>query len=516
MRDGAPLSSEGLFEVAPPSAHALIEALRGVGYSLSTAAADLIDNSISAGARNVWLNFTYAGKDSTISLLDDGRGMVPAELVRAMTLGARNPMERREANDLGRFGLGLKTASFSQCRRLTVASRHSGMTAVRVWDLDHVARTNDWQLLIGPGAGSAEYLTRLNALPSGTLVLLEKLDRIVEGVPSGLSQDAFLALIDRVEDHLAMVFHRFLEGPSPDLHIFINGISPSARVKPWDPFMGDSVATVATPQEHIATARGTVGLRGFVLPHKDFLSTAEFNSGGGPEGWIAQQGFYVYRNRRMLLAGGWLGLGEERAWTREEPFKLARLRLDIPNTADDEWKIDIKKSTARPPPELRPRLKALASHVRHQARQVFAHRGFYGRTPVVTDLNHAWMSVTTGSAATYRISRSHPAVRRLLDAVGSDPGAVEAALRVIEETVPVQRIWLDTAEKGEVRNANFSSSPSPEIMEVLLGLYLHLTTRVGLTPEAARNQLLSSEPFQNFPAAVATLGVEGPACGERP
>ena len=132
MRDEASLSGERLFEVAPPSANALIEALRGVGYSLSTAAADLIDNSISAGAQNVWLNFNYAGKDSTISLLDDGSGMVPAELVRAMTLGARNPTERREANDLGRFGLGLKTASFSQCRRLTVASRRSGTTAVRV------------------------------------------------------------------------------------------------------------------------------------------------------------------------------------------------------------------------------------------------------------------------------------------------------------------------------------------------------------------------------------------------
>ncbi len=516
MRDEASLSGERLFEVVPPSANALIEALRGVGYSLSTAAADLIDNSISAGAQNVWLNFNYAGKDSTISLLDDGSGMVPAELVRAMTLGARNPTERRDANDLGRFGLGLKTASFSQCRRLTVASRCSGTTAVRVWDLDHIARTNDWQLLIGPGAGSVEHLTRLEAMPSGTLVLLEKLDRIVEGVPSGRSQDAFLALIDRVEDHLAMVFHRFLEGPSPDLRLFINGTSPSARIKPWDPFLADSVTTVATPQEHIATARGMVGLRGFVLPHKDFLSAAEFISGGGPDGWVAQQGFYVYRNRRMLLAGGWLGLGEERAWTREEPFKLARLRLDIPNTADDEWKIDIKKSTARPPPELRPRLKALASHVRHQARQVFAHRGFYGRMPVVTDFQHAWLSVTTGSAAAYRISRSHPAVRRLLDVTASDPGAVEAALRVIEETVPVQRIWLDTVEKGEVRNANFALSPSPEIMEVLSGMYLHLTTRVGLSPEAAKNQLLSSEPFQNFPEAIASLGVEGPACGEPP
>jgi hypothetical protein len=514
LKDAAFVASDSLFEVAPPSAHALIEALRGVGYSLATAAADLIDNSISAGARNVWLNFTYAGRDSTIYLLDDGKGMAPAELVRAMTLGMRNPKEPREASDLGRFGLGLKTASFSQCRRLTVASRRAGQTAVRVWDLDHVARTNDWQLLIGPGAGFEEHLRRLDRMPSGTVVLLEKLDRIIDGVQTGRSLDSFLELIDRVEEHLAMVFHRFLEGSSPDLNLFINGISPTARVKPWDPFMGHSVTTEATPQEQISTAQGSVGLKGFILPHKDFLSAEEFTGGSGPEGWIAQQGFYVYRNRRMLLAGGWLGLGEDRAWTREEPFKLARIRLDIPNTADNEWKIDIKKSTARPPPELRPRLKALATQVRNQARQVFAHRGFHGRTPVAKDLDHAWLSVTTGSAAAYRISRTHPAVRRLLDAAGSDPGAAEAALRIIEETVPVQRIWLDTMEKGEVKNSNFASSPSPEIMQVLSGMYLHLTTRVGLTSEAAKIQLHSTEPFQYFAEAVTALGNDTPACRE--
>ena len=511
------VSGEDAFELAPPAAGALIEALRGVGYSVATAVADLIDNSISAGAANIWLTLTYAGKDSSISVLDDGHGMGTVELVAAMTVGARNPTDTRSGDDLGRFGLGLKTASFSQGRRLTVGSRRSGATAVRVWDLDHVARTNDWQLLSRPSPSSAEALASLEVLPAGTLVLLEKLDRILEGF-SGTqrSEEAFLAMIDRVEEHLAMVFHRYLDGISPDLRIFINGSAPSARVRPWDPFMAASATTVATPQEQIATARGTIGLRGFVVPHKDFLTEAEFRSGGGPEGWTAQQGFYVYRNRRMLVAGGWLGLGEERAWTREESFKLARLRLDIPNTADEEWKIDIKKSVAHPPSALRPRLKALAGNVRAQARQVFAHRGFHGRTAAVTGLRHAWQSVTSGSAAAYRINRSHPAIQRLVAAASSDPASVEAALRIVEETVPVQRIWLDTMEKGEVKTANFSASPSDEVMAVLLGLYRHLTTRVGLTPDLARNQLLSTEPFQNFPNVVASLGESCRANGVQP
>jgi hypothetical protein len=495
------------FELVPPAAHALIEALRGVGYSVATAIADLIDNSISAGAKNLWFNFLYQGKDSSISLLDDGRGMTPAELVQAMTLGARNPIEFRASDDLGRFGLGLKTASFSQCRRLTVASCRTGATAVKVWDLDHVAKTNAWQLLTRPSSASGPSLATLEAMPSGTLVLWENLDRIIDGAGNAKqSHDQFLGMIDQVEEHLAMVFHRYLEGASPDLRIFINGTGQHTQVKAWNPFMTDLVATEATPQERIMTSRGEIGLKGYILPHKDFLSDKEFKSGGGPEGWTAQQGFYVYRNRRMLVAGGWLGLGEDRAWTREEPFKLARLRLDIPNTADEEWNIDIKKSVARPPAELRPRLKALASHVRARARQVFAHRGSYGGTPAVADLRHAWLSVTSGPAAAYKVNRSHPAVQRAIDAAAGDPGSVEALLRVVEETVPVQRIWLDTVEKGEVKNANFSASPPAEIMEVLVGLYVHLTKKVGLSPDIARKQLLSTAPFQNFPGAVATLG----------
>lgn len=497
--------------MVPPPAHALVEALRGVGYSLATAVADLIDNSISAGARNVWLNFAYAGSNSSISLLDDGRGMDSAELVQAMTLGGRNPVEPRDAGDLGRFGLGLKTASFSQCRSLTVASRRNETTAVGRWDLDHVSRTNDWHLLSSPSPTSPAHLAPLGSLSSGTLVLWEKLDRVINGNGGApRSHDSFLASIDRVEEHLAMVFHRYLDGPSADVRVYINGTGDGARIKPWDPFMAESTATISTPLDRIATACGGVELKGFVLPHKDFLTDKEFKTAGGPEGWTAQQGFYVYRNRRMLVAGGWLGLGGDRAWTREEPYKLARLRLDIPNTADEDWKIDIKKSVARPPPELRPRLTALADHVRSQARQVFAHRGFYGRGAAVIDLRQVWRSVDVGSAATYRVDRAHPAIRRVFDAAGSDHSAVEAMLRILEETVPIQRIWLDTMEKGEVRHGGFAGTLSAEVVIVLAGLYRHLTTKIGLSPDLAKKQLLSTEPFQNFPDAVAALGENVP------
>ena len=112
-----------------------------------------------------------------------------------------------------------------------------------------------------------------------------------------------------------------------------------------------------------------------VLPHKDQLTAQQEQSAAGPDGWTAQQGFYVYRNARLLVAGSWLGLGQGRSWTKEEAHRLARIRLDLPNSVDRDWKIDIRKSIARPPAAIRARLGRLAEDTRRRARDVFAHRG---------------------------------------------------------------------------------------------------------------------------------------------
>ena len=148
---------------APPKAAAMIEALRGLGYTTATALADIIDNSIAAGADKVEIQFSWDGDASTVAVLDNGLGMDEAELDLAMRLGEKSPLDERGTHDLGRFGLGLKTASFSQCRRLTVASRKHGMTHCLRWDLDVLANSQDdgWYLLEGPTPGSE---SRLDAL----------------------------------------------------------------------------------------------------------------------------------------------------------------------------------------------------------------------------------------------------------------------------------------------------------------------------------------------------------------
>lgn len=486
---------------APPRANAMLESLRGLGYSTGAALADIIDNSISAQAGLVTIDFHWNGEHSSVTVADDGFGMSDPDLECAMRLGDKSPLDDRVPTDLGRFGMGLKTASFSQCRRLTVASKKDSAISCLRWDLDALAAdpASEWILFEGPAPGSEGLFSRLTTVGSGTVVAWELLDRIVT---EGYSADDFLSLVDDVERHLSMVFHRLLQGPRARLRLVLNGHD----VKPWDPFMsGHPAKPWVSPVARKRTPYGLVEAQCHVLPHRDRLSDVEFEANAGPKGWTAQQGFYVYRNERLLLAGGWLGLGHGRSWNREEPYRLARIRLDIPNTADTEWKIDVRKLTARPPVALRPWLIALADHTREQARKVFAFRGTPTAPRGAQPLEQAWKVSRTNDGVRYRIDLKHPMVAAVLENAGEQRKMIQAMLRVIEETVPVQRIWLDTAENKETPMTGFAGEPPQEITGVLSTLFRDMVDRKGMSPEIARKSLLTIAPFQNYPDLVARL-----------
>jgi hypothetical protein len=484
---------------APPRADAMVEALRGLGYSTPAAVADVIDNSIAASATTITIVFAWDSGNASIAIVDDGVGMSDAELDRAMRLGDRNPLAERAPGDLGRFGLGLKTASFSQCRRLTVASRKDDVLSCLRWDLDVLAQGDGsgWFLLEGADPRSVSYQATSDGLRQGTLVLWEALDRIVT---PGFREQNFLDLIDEVERHLSMVFHRYLSGSRPRVRIVLNGRS----ISPWNPFLVDHESTWSSPIDRIASPGGTVEVQCHVLPHKDRLAQKIYESAAGPHGWTAQQGFYIYRNERLLVAGSWLGLGRGRAWTKEEAHKLARIRLDFPNSADFAWKIDVRKATARPPVEIRERLIRLAEDARERARRVFAYRG--GPSPGQNSpVAQAWRAEHLSEGIRYRIDRSHEAVRAVLEAAGPLRTGIEGMLQIVESTVPVQRIWLDTVEAQEGPKNGFIAEPPPEVSTVLSAMFRNLVIRRGVSPLLARQQLLRTEPFHQFPELVNSL-----------
>jgi len=501
------------YEVVEPRAESLIDSLRSVGYSTKAAVADLIDNSITAGATTVWIDLSWRGEDSFITIADNGRGMSSERLTEAMRAGSSSPLDDRAETDLGRFGLGLKTASFSQCRCLTVASRVAGgETSIRRWDLETVRRFREWRLLTWASSSSVERLAQLDDMDHGTVVLWEQMDRVVgnHAVTDVVAKRHFLELADEVREHLEMTFHRFLEGPRPALHIFMNGREEAHALKPWDPFLAGHPSTILSPVEFLTIpGSGTFEMQGFVLPHKDKLGDELHRRAAGPGGWNAQQGFYVYRSRRLVVAGSWLGLGTGKPWTKEEHYKLARLRLDLPNSMDAEWNVDIKKSTARPPTAARERLKDLADRVRREAREVFAHRGCNpSRRQRREPYSRIWYPKTVAGEQCYRLDRAHPLLRQVQAKVPRDTEDFELLMRLIEETIPVQQIWLDSAEKSELVARPFAAAKRGELERLASTMLEALIAIDGLSRDKALDRLRTSDPFVYYPEALASLEMD--------
>ena len=478
---------------AIPEASSMIETFRAIGYSPETAIADIIDNSLSAGASRVWVNFEWKGADSWLTIRDNGSGMNNEELIEAMRPGSRPPFEERKRQDLGRCGLGLKTASFSQARRLTVVSRKLGGERVFwTWDLDHVKSTGKWELVrFLPEAAAVD---KLEEYPSGTLVFWGELDRLVKNMDqrSDAALSKFLAVMETVKKHLSMVFHRFIEKKQVQIYF------QDTLLLPWDPFMTDEVAAQVFPEEPLCD--GQVRLKGYVLPHKSKLSDTKFRSGEGLHGWNAHQGFYIYRNERLLVPGDWLGM-----FRKEEHYKLTRIRIDIPNSMDADWQIDIKKSVARPPLQFREQIRSYALKVREQGVEVYRHRGRVVKNLAGNSLIPVWNECRRGGNWYYKVNREHPLLEDLLKTIpAGERKNLEKALQLIEETVPVRSIYIREAEQPEMEGKPFEGTDIEQIRRMMQKMYQNLLAN-GRTSEQAKIRIAGIEPFNHFEYLMGSL-----------
>jgi hypothetical protein len=467
-------------EVVNPNVGNFIESIRDIGYSFEVAVADLIDNSLTAGCTDLRIAM-LPQPEMVFALLDNGTGMAEAELVEAMRLAARNPKEVRSKNDLGRFGLGLKTASFSQCRKLTVISKKNNIVSCRQWDLDYISEKNEW-LLITPGEYAGLPLaTELDQSESGTLVCWQNIDRCDK---QGLS-----SVIDQVRKHLALVFHRFLEGADQKaVKIKVNGNS----VQAFNPFNLNHPATQQLHLEKIKLFETDITVQPFILPHHSKLSQKEYDFYATEEGYIKSQGFYLYRGNRILIYGTWWGLHKT-----VDAHKLVRIKIDIPNNMDALWGIDVKKSIARPAEIIKADLRRVISRVTEMGSKPFTGRGRKIEDKTVIQF---WEIMPLNDDFRFAVNTKHPLYADLEAGLSPELAQrLDIYLKGLQAYLPIDAIQfkLQNSPHQLKQETALTDNDIEELTERLLG--------AGL-PQSYIDNLLKTEIYINRKNLIKDAG----------
>jgi hypothetical protein len=472
----------------PPLAPVLMESLRALGYTPPAAIADLVDNSIAARAKSVSIRFT-GGDAAFVAIVDNGVGISNTELFTAMRFGSRDPRENRSSGDLGRFGLGMKTASLSQCRRMTVVSLKDGELSLMAWDLDECERRQQWWLE-KPSASEVipEILGMLRERGSGTAVIWEKLDRLYPIDSTAPLRQLELAM-EGVADHLALTFHRFLSGEMVGTFtIDINGRS----LPILDPFLDNHCRGQSLHAETFTIDGHPVVVTPYVLPFPSRLKASEMDKIGGRESLKTAHGFYIYRGGRLMVPGGW-----HRIVPSDELIRLARIKIDVPIELDHLWKIDVRKTMADPPIVLRPNLKRIVGAVVTRSKAVYKHRGI----PVETRCIALWeRQELRGNAVTWRVNREHPLIQATFNC-NNNLIDMEHVYRLLEDSVPVHDIYIHASNDLPVENGKLDLTEQeleqiatklltafadlPEMRHSLLDK-LHLTDPFSRNPEMAQ------------------------------
>ena len=424
----------------PPDASALMTSARSFGnYDLAGALADLLDNSITAGADSIDITCTYEAGNPEVRVRDDGSGMSAEELRIAMRPASVNPNEERSADDLGRFGWGMKSASFSQCKQMTVVTKKEGSYSAASWDLDDI---DGWSMSSFSRVEAEELLQESIPGRSGTEIIWQKCDRLSEG--GSLTQDHFNEVISHARRRLSLVFHRFIGGKSGarKISISLNGTPVDAV----DPFHSSHPATQAFPAEPFHVANGTkVLMKAYTLPHYSKLERDEYETLAGEEGYVKNQGFYVYRNNRLIICGTWFRLAKH-----GELSKLVRISIDIPNSLDSMWKVTIDKSDVQLPSHLRARMKTLIDQFRDISTRVFRGKGGRigdGRTMSV------WERYARNQQIEYRLNRSHPVLKALSDVLEPESRSrLGHVFKLIEQEIPIDAVFSDASANPQKLN----------------------------------------------------------------
>ncbi len=468
-----------------PSAPSLIESMRSIGYSFSSAIADLIDNSISAKAKNIKI-LSYPSTNPSLIILDDGFGMDKHELYEAMRYGSKNPLDKRNNDDLGRFGLGLKSASLSQCRKLIVISKKDGEINGYSWDLDYVIEKSEW-ILKGFSENEInkfEDIDLLKNLEHGTYILLKEFDRVKEST-SDISK-TFTSKLNDMEEHISLVFHRFIQ--EDGLKIEINGREIEAK----DPFLESNMSTQKKRETSFIVSGEKIFVKPYILPHISKLSDDELHKVGGKEKLKNDQGFYIYRNKRLIVWGTWF-----RLISKDELGKLARVRVDIPNSLDYMWSIDVKKSTAVLPDVIRKNMRNAVFESIDASTNVHTYRG--RRKNKNKEISYIWekLELRNGNYK-YVINREMPQLKLLEGLLDKEQmNLLYTTLDLIEDSIPTSAIYVDMAQ-GNIEDINSVDNESQDILDdywYQIDELIKISENMGINPKEIYLSCLSMEPY---------------------
>lgn len=427
----------------PPKAKFLMGSMRHMGYSFANAIADVMDNSISAGAKTIRLLFPNNAENIYVGILDDGCGMTEQELFRAMCYGSQANEKERDENDLGRFGLGMKSASLSQCRKMTVVSKKDGETSAYRWDYDEITsqgQRSDWDVL-KLDSNEIEQLycyDEFSEIEHGTLVLWENFDGLY-ATSGGRIYEALTRNRNSLLDHLPLIYHRFIT--EDGLNIFIN----YERLQPLDPFLSNrsdcSWGTIKQPLTDSKQQEHFIYITPYKLPFISEMSEAEQKLIGGADKMSKMQGYYIYRGRRLIRYGTWFGM------PRHEVSKYARIKVDIPNCMDDIWKVDVMKRNAEIPTELQKLLEETVSRLIEKSTRQTKFRGRKVTSPEEKQI-YVWDRIESRqNFYSYKINRDNRFIQSVIEQMDDKQKvAIEMLFQQIETNIPIHQMHLDQDE----------------------------------------------------------------------
>ena len=472
-----------------PDPVSLLESNRNLGYSIEEAISDLIDNSISAKATKISYEFNWNKGEPYFLLIDDGVGMSNDndELVNSFRLGSKNPLDERDPTDLGRFGFGMKTASLSQARVLTVITKKEARPIIaRSLDLNFIAELNgSWNLKKIPNKHIEYELNKLSSLNSGTIIRWDNWDRAPD------SKDDFMSLVSEINNYLRVCFHRFIE----------KGISISCHDYPLDSCSPIPNGEGATEFSEISLTKNKFAKQtSYIIQHpksweEDYETINKFNSFRLFEGFERQQGVYIYRCDRLLTPkGGWLGLIK-----MGNAAKLARVVIDYPNNADALWSLDITKTNASIPFEFKQDIKKLIDVTKKGSVKKIVRGNRNVRNTLSLDHSHIWKISNNNEFNSYRYSvdLNHPFFSSLITEKKIKEKDLTNLLNIVSENLPIARIIdnndVDPSKHDRMLLKQELSKDELEIVRIIFRNKMQTTTKA-----VAFSWILNFEPYCYF------------------